>query len=317
MKVRNLFILFALFAFSFSACEDDEALTPNPTFNPEATGEDPKLPGGGGSGDDTTGNEVVLNLTDTAKQNRTVVLFDFTGVRCQFCPDAHSIGEQIENSLGEKFIFMSLHGAPFGSPAPGWANFVIPEYDSLMTFARIGNSQPMGTINWIPADSLGLTPTDNGYAMAKERWSTASNIVSNYSAPLNVGAKAIEVGNGNLQVDVEVYYTSDETEANNINIILLQDSLVSKQITQSGTDNNYIQDNVARALITPLWGEPISSTTNEGDVVKKSFNYTIPSNYNGGGPDGGGPVIVEDMKVIVYVTRGKDNILNATEVDVE
>ena len=99
---------------------------------------------------------------------------------------------------------------------------------------------------------------------------------------------------------------------------LVQDKLYGNQITQTGTEPNYEQNNVLRDLITGQWGDVVSATgLAKGSIVSKSYSYTVPEYYNGTSVDGGGAVVMNNLKLVVFVTNGHTNILNAITVDIK
>ena len=71
-------------------------------------------------------------------------------------------------------------------------------------------------------------------------------------------------------------------------------------------------------MLTPgNWGETITEPTTTGSKVSKTYTYTVPADYNGTSVEGGDAVVIDDLKVVVYVTRGQLEILNAVSVDVK
>ena len=252
-------------------------------------------------------------MASTDKQNRAALLEDFTGVRCGFCPDGHVLAKSAKVNLGaNKFIIMAVHSGTFAVPQSGWANFTTPFNEAIDAQAKV-SGYPAGSVSRILADSLGVTPQRDGSAMSRNAWETAARAVNMMAAPLNLGAKAITNGN-DLTVEVDMYYTSNVTAEHKLNVALIQDGLVSNQ---SGGGPNYVQDNVLRDLITGQWGEVITEPSDSADFVRKSYTYTLPADYNGTNTEGGGAVVKEDLKVVIFVTKGNQEVYNVIEVDVD
>lgn len=357
MKRKGLFIAIAVACMTFYSCEEEESLTENPNFVPTATGETTGPTGGnggtgngggtggsgggtGGSGGGTgggtggSGGGVSLTLTDTVPSNRVAVLEDFTGVRCQFCPSGAQIAEQIEQSLGDNFITIATHGGGFATPgnvnviiAPGdtvpmgFADFRTPFANDLISQADV-TGYPSGTMNRIRATDLGVSPQGSGSAMSRSQWNTAALAVNALSSPVNVGASATMDGSNLLTVNVELYYSAEETDDNSINVALLQDGIESIQIGTRGLDTAYIQNHVLRHYLTGQWGDnsDLTGTKAKGYVVNKTFTYNVPSSFHANSispAKNEGDMVVNDMKVVVFVSRGQTDILNAVEVDIQ
>lgn len=317
MKKNVFFLSIALLTICFSSCEKSESLTPNEDRIEGATGDNPNpgndlLNGGNNGGGSTNGLPTDFRAS-TAENKRAALLEDFTGVRCGFCPDGHLVAKAAKSALGaDKFIVLAVHAGSYADPRPGWANFTTPYGQSLVAQADVAGF-PAGTVNRFPATSLGVTPQRSGSAMSRNHWERAARAVIAKDAPLNIGADATMSGN-ELTVDVDIFYTDDVTETNKINVALVQDGLVSKQ---SGGGNSYVQDHVLRHFLTGQWGEEITESTSTGDFVRKSYTYTVPADYNGTDTEGGGAVVINDLKVVVFVTKENTEVLNVIELDVK
>ncbi len=310
MKKILLVLSLAIGALTFTSCEKEQTLKANPNFIQDPDNTEPN--GGGTTGGG--GGTAFLASTDTL--NRAALLEDFTGVRCGFCPDGHVKAAAAQAELGaDKFVIMAIHTGSYAAPANGWANFTTPYGTAIDAQAGVAG-YPAGTINRLQASTLGVPAQRGGSAMDRGSWKTAAIAVNALEAPVNIGAKAKIDGNNLLTVNVDLYYTQGESAVNNINVALLQDGLVSKQ--SGGTPREtYVQNHVLRDLITGQWGEPITETTNATSKISKTFTYTVPADYNGTAVEGGGAVVIDDLKVVVFLTRGRVDVLNVIEVDVE
>jgi len=254
-------------------------------------------------------------LAPTTQQNRVSVLEDFTGVRCGYCPDGHVRAKAIKDANPNTFIIMCVHGGSYAAPQTGWANFTTGFGSALITQAKV-TGYPAGTISRMLATDLGVTPqAAGGYAMSRGSWGAAAALVMAMPAPVNIGAKAtLNAATRELTVKVDLYYMKDET-ASNLNVAILQDKLISKQSGGTPDPNAYEQNHVLRHYLTGQWGEVITTTT-AGSKVSKSYTYLVPDLYNGPGVEGGGNVVLANLKIVVFVTQGQINVANALEVPI-
>lgn len=342
MIMKKLYFgLSIILAVGLYSCTEDGAFTENPIYDDTATGENPKLPNGGGNtgggtggggGTPTTGP----TLVDTAASNRVAVLEDFTGVRCVFCPFGHQIAASIEQQYGDRFITIATHGGSFAQPgnvrvviAAGdtvdmyFADFTTPFAQPLITQSNL-TGYPAGTMNRLDATVLGTTPQNSGSggsAMSRGQWANAAAAVIGMTSPVNVGAEATISGNM-LTVKTEVYYTDEETDDNSLYVALIQDGIESIQIAPGGLDTAYIQDHTLRHYLTGQWGDEsnLTGTKAKGYFDSKTYVYEIPAEFHASSPNNAskqeGIPVIEDMKVVVFVARGRTDILNATEVPI-
>lgn len=252
-------------------------------------------------------------LASTSVQKKVAVLEDFTGVRCGYCPDGHTIAATLLSNNPGKFIVMAVNAGSYAAPQAGWANFTTPYGQSLVSQSAV-TGYPAGTMNRHQFSGGQYNIQNNGLAMGRSGWTAAANTIMAENAPVNIGAKSTyDAASKKLTIKVDLYYTEAETVQNNINIALLQSGIVAKQ---SGGGDNYVHNHVLRDLITGQWGDPIpSEKTAKGSKYTKTFTYTVPADFNGAViPPGGGAVDIAKCDIVVFVTRDKVEILNGLEI---
>jgi len=259
-------------------------------------------------------------LAPTTETLKVALLEDFTGVRCGYCPDGHVKAKAIADANPGKFVILAVHAGSYAAPATGWANLTTPFGDELVKQAKV-SGYPAGTISRIPAASLGVAAQiSGGYAMSRSNWAQAAGVVMTQKAPVNIGAKAtLDTATRLLTVKVDLYYTAEVIGSNNVNVALVQNKIICKQSGGTPDPNAYEQNHVLRHFITGQWGDVVSATGQPAaSQVRKVYTYTVPDNYNGATiPPGGGKVVDYNLRVVVFVTNGSVNVLNAKEIDVE
>jgi hypothetical protein len=292
MKKISLMILVLGF-IGISACKKETTTTTTPT-NPAAT-----------------------FLAPTTQMKKSAVLEDFTGVRCGYCPDGHAVAKALETANPGKVVVICVHTGSYADPSAGWANFTTP-FGSAIAGQTGLTGYPAGTINRQVFSGLGMSA--GGTAMGRGNWTSAANQVLLENAPVNIGAKATyNASTKVLTVKVDLYYTANETLANNINVAFLQNNVISKQSGGTPDANNYVQNNILRHLVTGQWGEVVpAASTKTGTKYSKTYTYTVPADYNGATiPPGGGAVNIANCDVAVFVARGQKEIINAIKVKVQ
>ena len=267
--------------------------------------------------DDTTSSTSTAFLASTTQQKKAAVLEDFTGVRCGYCPDGHTVAAALVSANPGKVVVMCVHTGSYADPASGWANFTT-SFGAAIAGQTALTGYPAGTMNRHVFSGLGMTA--GGTAMGRGNWTSAANQIMAEDAPVNIGAKAtFNASTRVLTVKVDVYYTSSETVANNLNVAFLQNGLICKQSGGTPDANAYAENNVLRHLITGQWGEVIpTASTAKGSKYTKTYTYTVPADYNGATiPPGGGAVVISNCDVAVYIARGNNEILNGIKVKVQ
>lgn len=241
----------------------------------------------------------VLVSTDPLPKN--AILEEFTGIHCQYCPDGHAIAQSILDANPGRAFVIALHQGSFASPSTGE-----PDYRTSFGDAIAGQTgltgYPSGTVNR-------HVFTGTNTALSRSAWSASCDMIMQEISPVNIGIRSeYEASTRELTIEVELYYTSDApTSSNFINVALIQDSIYGPQ-TNGGAGNNYRHMHMLRYMITGQWGDEVTTTT-AGSLVNRTYTYTVPADYLSV------PAIVENMKVVAFVTRDHQEIYTGDEVD--
>ena len=238
----------------------------------------------------------------TTAQNKKVILEEFTGVNCVFCPQGHTIANNIKNADPNNVFLINIHVGGFATPGAGQ-----PDFRTSFGTAIAGQSgltgYPAGTVNrsvfaGLQQGAAGTT------AMSRNNWSSASNTTKAQSSYVNVALQAsINVQTNVLTVTVESYYTGTSPVATNkLNVALLQNNTLGPQ-TGGNMGNNYNHQHRLVHMLTGQWGTTISSTTT-GSFNTQTFTYTIPAAYNDV------PTELADMELVAFVSETEQKIIS-------
>lgn len=243
-----------------------------------------------------------LVSTDTQKKN--VVLEEYTGIHCVYCPQGHAIAQALKDENPGDVVLINIHQGSFAVPSGSEPDFRTEFGDAIANQANL-TGYPSGSVNRHFFPDLASA---GGTAMGRGSWTTAAGIIFMENSPVNVGASSsYNESTRELTINVELYYTSDSPESSNfINVAVLQSNILGPQ-TGGNAGNNYVHNHMLRYLITGQWGEEIT-TTAQGTFVERTYTYTVPENYNDV------DCIVEDCKIAVFVTETHQEIYSGVEV---
>jgi hypothetical protein len=240
-------------------------------------------------------------ITVNSPQARNLVLEDFTGIKCGYCPDGHYRAEQIELAHPNRVVQIMVHQGSFSVPSAGQPDFRTSFGDPLASNAAVGG-YPEGTVN-----RQLFTDIDNNLAMGRASWAQASENIFPELSPVNVGfTSTFDTTSRLLTVNVEIYYTGNsDVSTNFVHVALLQNNIVGWQTDYgtypNGNTNNYIHNHVLRHYLTGQWGDTIYTTT-AGTVFSKTYTYTVPASYIGI------PCVASNCELAVFVTKTKNDI---------
>jgi len=252
------------------------------------------------------GSLMAQTIVGTDPENKNVILEEYTGIHCGFCPDGHAIAQGIYDAHPEDVILVNVHVGPFSVPSGGEPDFRTPWGSALDSQADVPG-YPAGSVNrhLFPGWSMG-----SGTAMSRSIWVQASNQVLAEPSYLNVGCEAtIITSTRQLVVDVEVYYTGDSPlETNMLNVALLQSNIYGPQ-TNGGAGNNYNHKHMLRHFLTGQWGHEITETS-EGSLFTTTLYYELPEDYIDVA------VVLEDLDIAAYVAEGHQEIISGTMAEI-
>ena len=248
-------------------------------------------------------------IVSTDSQNKKVIIEEFTGVACQYCPIGHTIVQNlIDDNPGNVFAIKIHEG--------GYAQGYTPDFTTqwgtaIVSQSNNGGSYPSGTIN---RQVISSASSNGGTAIAlgwnninNNPFITAVEQVLQQSAYVNVGVEAnLNVITRELTVHVEAYYTGNSPQSTNLlNIALLQNNTIGPQSGQGG-GSEYNHTHRLVHMLTGQWGETINETST-GSFVDRNYTYTIPGSYNNV------DAVLADLEVIAFVSETQQNIISGAE----
>ncbi|WP_026450540.1 T9SS type A sorting domain-containing protein [Aequorivita capsosiphonis] len=242
-------------------------------------------------------------IVSTSPQDQNVVLEEYTGIHCTFCPSGHTISKGLQDANPDRVSLIYIHNGGYAVPGNGEPDFRTPWGSAIVnqSYSGSGFGYPAATVNRhvFPGRSMA---SGGGTAMARPYWVISANETMTKISPVNLAVEAsIDVQTNVMTVHVEGYYTSDSPEATNLlNIALLQNNTIGPQ-TGGGAGNNYVHMHRLVEMITSQWGEVINNTT-ANTFVDRTFTYTIPTAYNDV------PTVLEDMEVVAYISNTHQEI---------
>ena len=235
-------------------------------------------------------------IVSTSPENRNVILEEFTGINCVYCPDGHRIAQGIKEDHPDDVFLINIHAGGFAVPSGNQPDFRTPDGEAIRAFYSV-NSFPSGMVNrhiW----------SGNSPVIGRTAWPSRSNTILGENSYLNVGVESsINIQTRELTVHVEGYYTGNSpVNTNYLTVALLQNNTRGPQ-TGGGQGANYNHMHRLVDIITPTWGEPINTTT-ASTFVDKTYTYNIPANYNNI------EAVLDDMEVVAFFTETQSEVIS-------
>lgn len=244
-------------------------------------------------------------FVSTTPSNKKVVIEEFTGINCGWCPQGHLFVNDIMNDHPDQVFAINIHAGGYAANT-----YTTADGERIRSNWNV-TSFPSGMVNRTKF-TTSATPV-----YGREKFSPYTNQALAQRACANIAARCtINSATRIMTVNVELFYTADsQVDTNYLSVALLQDNILGPQSgmglnpTQI-VDDQYNHMHMFRGFVNGgTWGDTIA-TTDSGSFVYKTYTYTIPATISNV------PVRLYDLSVIAFVAEGKDNIINVCKADI-
>lgn len=203
-----------------------------------------------------TGNATALaqpglgrHTVSTEEQPRGVLLEEFTGINCGYCPQGHAIAEKLATACDRVYV-VAVHGGMFATPAPDEPDFRTDEGSQLISEFEIErNGYPSGMVN--RHDFYG----SGSPVCSRSSWKLFTKAATAEAAPVNLYASASFDGQSRkLDIHVEGFFVADNQPADQeLNVVWTQDDIPGPQ-NGGLMGDEYPHRHVLRDYVTPDMG---------------------------------------------------------------
>lgn len=225
-------------------------------------------------------------IVSTTASDRNVVLEEFTGVNCTFCPDGHKRANELKAANPGRVVLSNIHSGGYANPGAGQPDFRT-DFGAAIDDQSGLTGYPAGTVNRENFVAQGWS-MGSGTAMSRGDWTAAAAVVMAEASPVNIAAEAtIDVQTRALSVLVEVYYTNSTATGtlDNLNVAILQNEVKGPQTGAASfypemidANGDYNHNHMLRHMLTGQWGEEL--TVADGPFFSRTYTYTLPASIN-------------------------------------
>ena len=250
-------------------------------------------------------------FVSTEPANRNVIIEEFTGRGCGYCPDGHRIANELMAAHPGRLWAVNIHAGGYAQTS--YPNMITQDGNTIHNGFSI-SGYPCGVVN-----------RSTSAAQDRGQWgNTANNQMSQVSECNVAGMAVINPETRMATITVEVYYTGNSTaDQNFLTVAMLQDSILGSQSDYGNFNptqwvgNQYVHTHILRDVITEsAWGEAISPTT-QGTLITRTYQYEIPEII---GSPNGVEVDLNNIHFLAWVSERQQGqatrpILTACQLD--
>lgn len=261
-----------------------------------------------------TGSIFAQLPVSTAPQNKKIILEEYTGIYCGYCPDGHTIANSIYSNNPGNCVLINIHTGGYANVAAGE-----PDLKSTMGTAIAGMAG-MGIAGYPAGDVNRTVLTGTVMSTGRGSWTSMSNTIKAQTAYCNVAVQgSVDAITRVLTYTAQVYYTANSpATTNSLTVMLLEDSILGPQhnygtptlfnASNYNADGSYNHNHVLRSgLTTGNFGITISATT-AGTTFTTTGTYTVPATYGAAGKTN--PSILGKLKLAAFVTETSAKTIN-------
>ena len=234
--------------------------------------------------------------------DRNVLIEDFTGHDCKYCPIAADIAHQAQVDHLGRVLVASIHAGPTGAMEPLQApqsgiyfnNFTTPEGFAIAY--RFGVGMAGSPFNGNPFGTISRLDHGNGYPVTNPNaWEPAVNsMIAANDLKVNIQATSNYYSTRGLFLHTEVDVL-DPSITNELRIVVyvIEDSLVAPQRLPDGnTDTFYVHRDIFRGSINgkPFGEELDAAHMTPAGKYEHFYIYKLPTQYDR-----------ENMHLLIYV----------------
>ncbi|MCI7010657.1 MAG: Omp28-related outer membrane protein [Prevotella sp.] len=223
---------------------------------------------------------------------KNVLLEEFTGIHCGYCPQGHAIAQSMKTASKRVFA-IAYHAGYYANPNSDEPDFRTEEGDAICSFFEVSGF-PSGMVN---RDNQGGEAAD--CVLSRSLWVTrAKEILKEQEAPVNLMVKSEYDGhNRQLKVHVEGYCRTAETDGLMLSVAWTQDGLTSWQ-NGGNMGLDYVHHDMLRDYLTPVWGDSLTEAR-QGQFFSRDYSVTLPETLKETEVRG------EQIHVLAFVSSGK------------
>lgn len=216
------------------------------------------------TGCDSVGSDERLIEVPAATVQRNVLIEDFTGQRCIFCPAASDAITELQKLYdADKLIAVAFHAGPLSvKSGSGFVGLRTDVGDTYYKYWAVPNV-PKAIIN------------RRGGVLAKDAW--AGRIYDEFAQTTTVYIDLkcqYEAATRQVEIESDLKTLAEDVKGK-LQLWLVEDSIVAPQMFPNNkVEKEYVHNHVFRAAINGEWGTELTFSTKS--VHKEKTTYTLP-----------------------------------------
>ena len=218
---------------------------------------------------------IPLVEADTANFDGLVVVLleDYTGVKCNNCPEAGALALQLQEQNEGHLVVLGVHPrTALQNPAGGFPDFRTDD-------GNIWNSEFQ--ITGYPSGLVNRTGV-----LGQAEWTAAVNNAIGSTAPVRLIIKS-EYDEASRELKLSIHSKFLQNVASDdvrLTVCMMEDNIIGKQITPNGVDENYTHRHVFRGTADgQTWGSVLDAQAGSIEAGRNfitNMKFNVSEDYN-------------------------------------
>jgi len=213
---------------------------------------------------------------------RKILIEEFTGHLCTYCPDGAREIDRLVDLYGSQIIPLSFHAGSFAD-VPAGGNGFDANGDGIMdyttNFKTVSGAAYYSTFGVASNPAATVSRINNATITGLAQWDADIQTIMNNTPQVSIELSTqYDDSTRIVKATVNTEWLSSVTGDYNLQLYLVQDSVVDWQLDNSTHKPLYIHRHVFRKVLNGTWGSPIAST-NIGDIDKQVHAIELDANW--------------------------------------
>lgn len=222
---------------------------------------------------------------------KTLLIQEFTGVRCTNCPDAAKVIHSLIESHPDRVVAVGMHpeGNDQTRPYQG-QDFRTPEAQAMYVFYKRPDL-PRAIFNGV---SCGETyPT----------WTSVAETYLEEEARMTISLNSeFTESDRTATVKYEIVLTGDISDQINLMVWLTEDGIVGSQSSTTQTLRDYVHNHVLRkSFFSEEWGKELGTSFKNGEKITGEVSTTLDEGWD-----------ADNCHAVVFVQRNNNKVVEQT-----
>lgn len=227
----------------------------------------------------------------------SVILFEFTGWACVFCPNGHDMIHAIEAAYPDRVYSIAIHAGGFAEPGDEGPDFRCQESDDLLSRFDDNDKFPGGAIN-----SMNLADVNSPDAWSVDVATAFEESKNNSQAYITINEVITETI---VTAHIKVEFIQNLTGDYNLSLYVVENGIVAPQKHFSeGLIEEYHHSHALRgSMNNGIIGDLAGTDPFTGTIFEKSFSFIVDSEW-----------VADSLHVIPFIYNVETNIVIPTKI---